>query len=414
MNEVRTGYPYELGAENPFAMPLPVIPPCPLCSGEVARDDPAAQALDWGVRVAESTPGASNFWKMMMAAEMYRNIDLRSGPAHSDARDFMDKFVSQGLDAVVESADLRLMVDTPVGFREGDFHYGGAVPRPVVDTAPGGSLGLISMADWGEPVPIGTYERRPYCCLACGVEIEVSEEATKKHKTMCVGTRAVPIVATFKWKWRRQPGEMCKVEWWEFRGTNPRKGKADDRDEFNEPYAKPGTWSEMGNRRWHPAESTLQEKTAGKTWAVIREQWDAGVGKDEGSGAEDALDLKDTPFTDEACLARGDWLWIHVRQRSGCVPGPTHEATIYVEVPKSGGATKTIPPESSSQAIAYPVSEGTEGSPNYAPDDYWKHEPSRAEEDPPRDPWLQRESPFDERCRDADGKVVHGESRYGY
>ena len=84
MSEVRTGYPYELGAEDPFAVPPPVIPECPLCSGKVSRDDPAAQALAWGVRVAEAKEGESNFWKVMLAGHLYR--ETTGHPGHRSPR----------------------------------------------------------------------------------------------------------------------------------------------------------------------------------------------------------------------------------------------------------------------------------------------------------------------------------------
>ncbi len=106
MRDCLTGYPYELGAEDPFAVPPAVTPSCPLCSGKVSREDPAAQALDWGIRVAESDPGADDYWKLLKAAEVYRSASQGGGGGRSDARDVMDEFVSGELDAVVASGGL--------------------------------------------------------------------------------------------------------------------------------------------------------------------------------------------------------------------------------------------------------------------------------------------------------------------
>lgn len=53
MNQVHTGYPYELGAEDPFAPGAAFVPACPMCSGEVRRDGPAAQAFDWALLQTE-------------------------------------------------------------------------------------------------------------------------------------------------------------------------------------------------------------------------------------------------------------------------------------------------------------------------------------------------------------------------
>ena len=100
MKQVCTGYPYEVGAEDPFRMPPPVLPPCPLCSGKVSRDDPAAQALDWGVRVAEAKGGESGFWKSAASAEVYLGFDRRMAGTQSEARVTLTSFVTQGLRAI--------------------------------------------------------------------------------------------------------------------------------------------------------------------------------------------------------------------------------------------------------------------------------------------------------------------------
>lgn len=84
MADVRTGYPYEMGAEDPFAMPPPVIPECPLCSGEVRRDDPAVQALDWGVREAENRGGLSPEWKLATAIHSYERSPATKPKALED------------------------------------------------------------------------------------------------------------------------------------------------------------------------------------------------------------------------------------------------------------------------------------------------------------------------------------------
>ena len=48
------------------------VPECPLCSATARRTDPAAQALDWGVRTAEARGPVSEFWDVMLAAEVFR------------------------------------------------------------------------------------------------------------------------------------------------------------------------------------------------------------------------------------------------------------------------------------------------------------------------------------------------------
>jgi len=130
MDDVRTGYPYELGAEDPFAMPPAVIPPCPLCSGEVPRDDPAPTALGWGVRVAQAEPGASRFWKVAKAAEIYNQSDARS--------EAMDLFVSRGLGALVDRG-LTEDPDSTVLFSEGeqkDDHSDRSDKDPEIEPPP--------------------------------------------------------------------------------------------------------------------------------------------------------------------------------------------------------------------------------------------------------------------------------------
>ncbi len=97
MDAAKSGYPYELGAEDPFKMPPPVIPECPLCAGKVSRDDPAAQALGWGIRVAEAKEGESDFWKAATVCEV-----LDSTPAVCGGQ--IDEFTSAVRKAAVSTA----------------------------------------------------------------------------------------------------------------------------------------------------------------------------------------------------------------------------------------------------------------------------------------------------------------------
>ena len=91
----------------------------PLCSGKVSRDDPAAQALDWGVRVAEAKEGESGFWRAMTAAEVYRDAGLSNGLEDAESREILDEVVSQGLDMNIESDDRLLIDDGPPQVHDG-------------------------------------------------------------------------------------------------------------------------------------------------------------------------------------------------------------------------------------------------------------------------------------------------------
>lgn len=78
----------EAGVRDPWNAGEAFVPECPLCSGKVARDDPAAQALEWGVRTAEANRnaahardwsrrmvearGSSAFWALAHEAHVYR------------------------------------------------------------------------------------------------------------------------------------------------------------------------------------------------------------------------------------------------------------------------------------------------------------------------------------------------------
>ena len=50
-----------------------IMPECPLCSGKVKPDDPAALALDWGMRTAKADAGATAFWRLATATEVCHN-----------------------------------------------------------------------------------------------------------------------------------------------------------------------------------------------------------------------------------------------------------------------------------------------------------------------------------------------------
>lgn len=129
MNGPRSGYPYKLGAPNPFALPPAVMPPCPLCSEKVKRDEPAAQALAWGVLIAKATPGASNFWRAMAAAESYRS----SGESHSA----IDDMVSAGLRVVSEPNTAYAIEEHRVWLDDDNIRFGADDDdEPVVPVHP--------------------------------------------------------------------------------------------------------------------------------------------------------------------------------------------------------------------------------------------------------------------------------------
>lgn len=74
------------------------VPECPLCSGKVARDDPAAQALDWGLRTARTKSACSGFWTTVEAADSYMRWAGRRHTAVSD-------FVRSELGALLSDED---------------------------------------------------------------------------------------------------------------------------------------------------------------------------------------------------------------------------------------------------------------------------------------------------------------------
>ena len=73
------GIEMEAGVRDPWNPGEAFVPECPLCSGKVARDDPGAQALDWGVRTAEANGEESEFWKVTQAIGAYRDAASLGG-----------------------------------------------------------------------------------------------------------------------------------------------------------------------------------------------------------------------------------------------------------------------------------------------------------------------------------------------
>ena len=86
----------EAGVRDLWSPGEAFVPECPLCSGKVKPDDPAAQALDWGVRTAEAGEGGPGFWKAAHVAQTYH--DSAAGTSA-----LMDEFAAEASRANSES-----------------------------------------------------------------------------------------------------------------------------------------------------------------------------------------------------------------------------------------------------------------------------------------------------------------------
>ena len=59
----------EANVRDPWNPGEQFVPECPLCSGKLRRDSAGAQALEWGIGLAETLEGVDTFWMSAMATD---------------------------------------------------------------------------------------------------------------------------------------------------------------------------------------------------------------------------------------------------------------------------------------------------------------------------------------------------------
>lgn len=140
------------------------VPECPLCSGKVARDDPAAQALDWGVRTAEADPAQDAFWFASGVYDTYVNT-YSSGKDGANLSEYVKEVA---ILASARSVDLGARYGEPGVFRETrrateemTLNLEGDKGGDRVDC--GGSTEVIFGEDGRQPQPVGDSDKR-ICC----------------------------------------------------------------------------------------------------------------------------------------------------------------------------------------------------------------------------------------------------------
>ena len=139
----------EAGVRDPWSAGRAFEPECPLCSGTTKRNDPAAQALDWGVRTAEAKGHESEFWDVMLAAEMFRAAPGSQIPADEDELD-LSVTVRRGTQIVSKAVNL---LEGPQA-REGTLTYSLDTRSPPGPTRRGSE-------DEPERVPVVTLPDTP-------------------------------------------------------------------------------------------------------------------------------------------------------------------------------------------------------------------------------------------------------------